>query len=87
MGYRPSRIDGQTPVRQFAATLLVQVQHDRDTLRELTECIGGSSSGLKDVPVWLTEKVSRLKLYDDSGEGLGTFEVVEFLEPRISASW
>jgi len=63
---RPSRIDGQTPVRQFAATLLVQVQHDRDTLRELTECIGGKFQRTKRCAGVAYGKSQRLKLYDDS---------------------
>jgi hypothetical protein len=50
------------PLGQFAAALLVQVQHDRDTLRSLAGRIGNSSSGLKDAAAWFAEKVSRLLL-------------------------
>jgi hypothetical protein len=68
---------------QFAAVLLVQVQQDRDTLRNVARRIGHSSSGLKDAAAWFAEKVSRLKLNHDSGDGLGTFEALEFLELGI----
>jgi hypothetical protein len=68
---------------QFASALLVQVQHDRNTLRDLASRVGESSAGLKDVAAWFAEKVSRLKLNHDSADGLGTFEALEFLELGI----
>ena len=87
VGHRSSRIDGETPrfglARTIAAALLVQVRQDRDTLRNVARRIGHSSSGLKDAAAWFAEKVSRLKLNHDSGDGLGTFEALEFLELGI----
>jgi hypothetical protein len=78
------------PLGRFAAELLVEIEADRDMLAALTERAGGTPGGLKEWGVWLAEKVSRLKLKHGDGDGLGTFEALEFLLLGIhgkSALW
>ena len=67
------------PLGRFASELLIDIEADRDVLARLTENTGGASGGPKEWASWLAEKVSRLKLKHDSGDGLGTFEALEFL--------
>ncbi|HXM15942.1 MAG TPA: hypothetical protein VN933_11920 [Candidatus Eremiobacteraceae bacterium] len=67
------------PVAEFAGRLLGEVERDRDALAALNERLGGSSGGPKEWGAWLTEKASRLKLKHGTGDGLGTFEALEFL--------
>lgn len=64
---------------QFAANLLVEIETDRDTLRQIAERVGAGASTLKELTAWVGEKVSRLKPRHDAGNGLGTFEALEFL--------
>lgn len=68
---------------QFAAWLLVEIEADRDVLKELAERVGGGSSRVKELTAWLGEKVSRLKLGHGANDGLGLFEALEFLELGI----
>jgi hypothetical protein len=68
---------------QFAAWLLVEIEADRDILKELAERVGGASSKAKELTAWLGEKVSRLKLGHTANDGLGLFEALEFLEIGI----
>jgi hypothetical protein len=75
------------PVSRFAAKLLVEIESDRDVLAGLIEQTGASPGGLKEWAAWLAEKVSRLKLKHGSGEGLGTFEALEFLVLGIHGKW
>jgi hypothetical protein len=65
------------PLGQFASELLIDIEADRNVLARLTENTGGASGGPKEWASWLAEKVSRLKLKHDSGDGLGTFEALE----------
>lgn len=76
-----------TPLEQFAAQLLVEIEADRDVLARLTEKMGGSPGGPKEWGAWIAEKVSRLKLKHGSGEELGTFEALEFLVLGIHGKW
>jgi hypothetical protein len=79
-----------TPLGDFSASLLVDIQADREVLRNLAERIGAGSSGLKELAGWLSEKVARLKMSHGDGSGLGTFEALEFLGLGIqgkSALW
>jgi hypothetical protein len=69
----------QESLGAFAAELLTEVEADRAVLASLTERAGGSVGGMKEWAAWLAEKVSRLKLKHSSGDGLGTFEALEFL--------
>ena len=63
----------------LAATLLVEVQRDRETLREIAERVGSGRPNIKEAASWLSEKASRIKLGHDRGDGLATFEALEFL--------
>ena len=68
---------------EFATRLLVDIKADRDILRQLAERAGAGSSTLKELTAWLGEEVSRLKLRHGTGDGLGIFEALEFLELGI----
>jgi hypothetical protein len=67
------------PLKDFAASLLIEVQADRDTLQRLAEKIGSGSNVLKEFSGWFAEKATRLKLGQGSGGDFGTFEALEFL--------
>jgi hypothetical protein len=67
------------PLKDFAASLLIEVQADRDTLQRLAEKVGSGSNALKEFSGWLAEKGTRLKLGQGSGGDFGTFEALEFL--------
>jgi hypothetical protein len=78
------------PIDQFAASLLVEIEADRDLLRGLADSVGAGSSGLKEMGAWLGEKLGRLKLTDYGVDSFGTFEALEFLGLGIhgkSALW
>jgi hypothetical protein len=75
------------PLGQFAAGLLVEIEADRDVLRELAERIGVGSSGLKELAAWVGEGVSRIKLSSRDAAGFGTFEALEFLELGVHGKW
>jgi hypothetical protein len=66
-------------LKDFAASLLIEVQADRDTLQRLADKVGSGSNVLKEFSGWFAEKVTRLKLGQGSGEEFGTFEALEFL--------
>jgi hypothetical protein len=72
---------------QFAADILAEVEQDRDTLRSIAERVGHSGRTLKETASWLGEKISRIKLGHDAGNGLATFEALEFLEIGIHGKW
>jgi hypothetical protein len=71
----------------FAAHILAEIEQDRDTLRHMAECVGESGRTLKETASWLGEKLSRIKLGHDAGNGLATFEALEFLEIGIHGKW
>lgn len=75
------------PLGEFAGSLLVEIEADREVLRVLAERIGAGSSALKDLGAWMSEKVSRIKLGDQSGGDLTTFEALEFLMLGIHGKW
>ena len=66
-------------LKDFAASFLLEVQADRDTLQRLAEKAGTGSNALKEFSGWLAEKITRLKLGQGSGGDFGTFEALEFL--------
>jgi hypothetical protein len=68
-----------TPLGQFAAGLLAEVEEDREVLRGLAGQVGAGASGLKEAAAWLGEKVSRVTLRRRSAGDLGTFEALEAL--------
>jgi len=71
------------PLGRFARALLVEIEADRDVLRNLADRIGSGSSGPKELSAWFGERLSRLKLHHHTADGLGTFEALEFLELGI----
>jgi hypothetical protein len=78
--------DGE-PLGRFASGLLAEINTDRATLEEIADRVGAGSNELKEFTAWVGEKVSRLKLRHGSGDGLGTFEALEFLELGIHGKW
>jgi len=72
---------------QFAADILVEIKQDRATLRDIAERVCYSGRTLKETASWLGEKISRIKLGHDAGNGLATFEALEFLEIGIHGKW
>lgn len=74
------------PLGRFASGLLVEIEADREVLKQLADRAGVGSSDLKEFAAWLSEKVARLKLRQ-GGDGLGTFEALEFLELGIHGKW
>jgi hypothetical protein len=70
------------PLGQFAAELHSDIDADRNVLRDLAERTGAGSSKVKEVGAWVSEKLSRIKL-NDSANGFGTFEALEFVELGI----
>jgi hypothetical protein len=66
------------PLGDFAAMILMEVEEDRTTLKNLADRVGSGSSHLKELSAWLSEKVSRIKLNRET-HTLGTFEALEFL--------
>ena len=74
------------PLGRFASGLLAEIEADRHVLQELADRAGAGSSDLKEFAAWLSEKVTRLKLRH-GGDGLGTFEALEFLELGIHGKW
>jgi hypothetical protein len=71
--------DKDQPLKDFAASLLIEVEADRDRLQHLAEKVGSGSNFLKEFTGWAAEKVTRLKLGQGSGGDFGTFEALEFL--------
>jgi hypothetical protein len=71
----------------FAGALLVEIEADRTVLRDLAERAGVGSSGVKELAMWITEKVSRIKLGDKDAISFGTFEALEFLVLGIHGKW
>lgn len=70
-------------LRQFAVSILVEVEEDEETLRNFAKKIGSGSNVFKEAAAWLTEKASRLKLGASSSGDFGTFEALEFLSLGI----
>ena len=68
---------------QFAASILVEVEEDEETLRSIAKTIGSGSNVFKEAAAWLAEKASRLKLGTSSAGDFGTFEALEFLSLGI----
>ena len=74
------------PLGQFAARLLVEIESDRETLKQIADRVGADSPKVKELAAWFAEKVSRAKLKHGEN-GLGTFEALEFLELGIHGKW
>jgi hypothetical protein len=74
---------GDESLSQFAASILVVVEEDEETLRSFAKNIDSGSNIFKEAAAWLTEKASRLKLGGSSSGDFGTFEALEFLSLGI----
>ena len=64
---------------EFAATLLREVEEDRQTLQRIADQAGTEASLLKEATAWVGEKVSRFKLRHASAGESGTLESLETL--------
>jgi hypothetical protein len=64
---------------QFAASILVGVEEDEETLQRLAKEIGTGPNILKEAAAWVGEKASRLKLGAGLSGNFGAFEALEFL--------
>lgn len=54
--------NGGKPLGAFAGKLLVEVQADRDTLRNIAGKAGAGSGTVKEMASWLAQRASRVKL-------------------------
>lgn len=65
--------------REFAASLLPEIEADDQILRSIVEKIEPNPSAIKETSGWILEKLARLKLgHTDSAE-FGMFESLELL--------
>jgi hypothetical protein len=65
--------------REFASSLLPEVQKDDRTLRTIAERIGPGPSAIKEAGGWLVEKAARLKLGPSGSTDFAMFETLELL--------
>jgi hypothetical protein len=70
--------------REFAKTLLPDIQSDDNTLRSILEAIAEEPSSIKNAGGWLLEKLTRLKLGHARSPGLDLFEALEMLSLGIT---
>jgi hypothetical protein len=70
---------GSDRIGEFAGSILTDVRLDFDVLNRLSQEIGESSSGIKEMASRFAEKAARLKLDDGGKTGFETFESLEFL--------
>jgi hypothetical protein len=61
------------------ASLLPEIEQDRETLRCFAETVRTPASPLKEAGSWLSEKALRFKLRAGGGDPFPTFETLEFL--------
>ncbi len=71
------------PLGQFAATLLIELEEERQILQGIIDRVGAEPSTLKEATAWVGEKVARIKLRRASSAELGTFEALEALSLGI----
>ena len=71
------------PLERFAASLLVEVEEDREVLLGIIDRVGERPPALKEVTAWLSQKLSQIKLRSDTAGELGTFEALETLSLGI----
>ena len=64
---------------EFAATLLREIEEDRQTLQQIADQAGAEASILKEATAWVGEKVSRFKLRHGGAGESGTLESLETL--------
>ena len=70
-------------LRQFARSILSDIEEDEETLRNFSKEIGTGSNVLKEAAAWVGEKASRVKLGPGSSGDFETFEALEFLSIGI----
>jgi len=73
-----------TELANFLTRALSEIKADRDTLTEVVHRLKSSPSKVKDATAWLTEKLTRVKLFHPTHSDLGTFESLEVLVLGIS---
>ncbi|HEY4358661.1 MAG TPA: hypothetical protein VGN16_23140 [Acidobacteriaceae bacterium] len=69
--------------REFARTLLPEIQADDATLRSISNKIASNPSVIKQAGGWLLEKAARLKLGHTGSVDFSLFESMELLELGI----
>jgi hypothetical protein len=69
--------------REFATSLLPEIQADDRTLRSIAEKIGSGPSAAKQAGGWLLEKLARLKLGHAGSTNFEMFESLELLAVGI----
>jgi hypothetical protein len=69
--------NSDNPLGPFAYAMRVEVEKDREVLRNLIERTGDSANAVKEAAGWLSEKISRAKLAWSNDKALGTFEALE----------
>ena len=64
---------------QFAASVLIDVEEDEETLQNLARKVGTGSNMMKEAAAWVSEKASRVKFGAGTSGDFNTFEALEFL--------
>ncbi len=67
------------PLKRLAEHLLPEIEADRDLLHGIAKKVGGGTNMLKEVTGWVSEKATRVKLGQNSGDEFSTFQTLEFL--------
>src|SRR5437016_6981435 len=67
------------PLAQFADSLRIEIEQDRDTLQGIASRVGQSAPRVKELVARLGEKLSQFKLRHDAAGPFGTFEALEAL--------
>lgn len=67
------------PLKKLAEHLLPEIEADRDLLQGIAEKIDGGTNVLKEVTGWVSEKATRVKLGQTSGDEFSAFQTLEFL--------
>ncbi|GAA1392285.1 hypothetical protein [Luteococcus peritonei] len=75
---------GDPEVRAAVARLAQQIREDQDSLQQIMDTVGASSSTIKDVAGWVGEKVARLKPNERIAERSPLSDVLE-LEALVMA--
>ena len=67
------------PLGRFASDLKIEIEKDREILRQIIDQVGACGPTLKEAVAWIGEKVSRFKLRHATSVEFGTFEALELL--------
>ena len=63
----------------LAASILIEVEEDRNTLNHFADDVESGSSITKELAAWVGEKAVRMKLDPKSGDPFSSFQALEFL--------